>query len=212
MSQYITIQLNGTLGQQLYQYAAGRALSSTLGGRLTLLKEEGIDYRPVLFQSSTSVAKASTVYLQKTASEPWTPERFRGIDVLYCKGEFQYLPALEGVLPFLKQELIGSLYSIRQQLTTKYNLQMRKRAAFVYITKNKPQDYYESAIATLSAKKSIHVYILSDDPSWTKEQPWLRGYTLIDEPEMHALAFMSLCEGGSVGDTPLGWWGSFLSV
>ena len=211
MSQGINIELSGNLGQQLFQYAAGRALS-TLGGRLSLSKTEGIDYRPVLFvRSYEQLARATTVYVQKSAMEPWTPERFRGVDVLFCRGQFQYLPALEPVLPFLKQELLSSLEPIRQRLIAKYNLRMRKRAAFIYVTKDKPQDYYESVIVQLSAKKSIHVYILSDDPAWIQGQPWLNGYSFINEPELYALAFMSLCEGGSVGDTPLSWWGAFLA-
>jgi hypothetical protein len=133
------------------------------------------------------------------------------MSVLFCQGQFQYLPALSPVLPFLKQELLVSLQPIRQQLITKYNLQLRKRAAFIYVIRDKPPAYYESVIANFTSKKSIHVYILSDDLDWCRSQPWLSGHTFVDEPELSSLAFMSLCEGGSVGDTPLSWWGSFLA-
>ena len=207
------MQLNGPLGDQLYQYAAGRALSATLGGRLSLAPTEGIDYRPILFQKSVPepVGRATAVYAQKMPTEPWTPDRLLGTDVLFCIGQFQYVPALKAILPFLTQELLVALHSIRQQLITKYTIQMRKRAAFVYVTRDKPQDYYESVIAGLNAKKSMHVYILSEDLAWCRSQPWLQGYTLVDEPELHALAFMSLCEGGAEVSGPLSWWGSLLA-
>jgi hypothetical protein len=213
MSQEILIELNGSLGQQLFQYAAGRSLSNVLGGRLSLAKTGGVDYRPVLFTGTydQSLTNARMLYVQGSPEEPWTPERFRGVDRLYCKGGFQYLPALEPLLPLLKQELLVSLYSIRQQLLTKYNLQMRKRAAFAYVTANQSKEALESAIAALSLKKSIHIYIVTDDIAWAQSQLWLRGYTLVNESELHSLAFMSLCQGGSIGDSPLSWWGSFLS-
>ena len=213
MSQGIIIELKGGLGQQLFQYAGGRVMASVLGGTLYLSEPEGKDYRPILFLKSTPQTPmiSTNVYLQQSPTEPWNPERFRGMRTLFCQGQFQYLNALTPVLPFLKQELLASLQPIRQQLITKYNLQLRKRAAFIYVTRDKPQWYYESMIAQFTAKKSIHVYILSDDMTWCKTQPWLNGYTLVDEPEMHALAFMSLCEGGSVSSSPLSWWGSFLT-
>jgi len=213
MSSGVIMSLNGSLGQQLFQYAAGRALSSTLGGGLYLSLSEGVDYRPILFiKSLPQITMMSTnVYIQQSTTEPWTPERFRGMGVLFCQGPFQYLPALTPVLPFLKQELLASLHTIRLQLITKYNLQLRKRAAFVYVTRDKPPAHYESVIANLTSKKSIHVYILSDDLAWCRSQPWLYGHTFVDEPELSSLAFMSLCQGGSVGDTPLSWWGSFLA-
>jgi hypothetical protein len=213
MSQALIMILNGSLGEQLFQYAAGRALSYVLGGKLYLSEPNGTDYRPVLFVKSLPPPpfKATNIYRQISATEPWTPERFSGMDILYCQGQFQYLPALQNILPFLKQELLTSLYPIRQQLITKYNLQMRKRAAFIYVTRDKPQDYYESLMANMTSKKSIHVYILSDDLDWCKTLPWLHGHTLVNEPELPSLAFMSLCEAGGNGNTPLSWWGSFLS-
>ena len=214
MSEAIILDIKGSsLGEQLFQYAAGRALSNTLGGTLYLSEPIGIDYRPILFLKSLpqGINMATNVYVQQSPSEPWTPDRFHGMKVLFCQGRFQYLPAVSPVLPFLKQELLASLQPIRQQLITKYNLQLRKRAAFIYVTRDKPPVYYESVIANLTSKKSMHVYILSDDITWCKTQPWLNGYTVVDEPEMHALAFMSLCEGGSVPSNPLSWWGSFLA-
>lgn len=213
MSEANIIALNGSLGEQLFQYAAGRVLSSELGGTLYLSTPTGIDYRATLFIKSLPQRGMSStnVYVQQSPIDPWTPDRFRGMQILFCQGKFQYLPALQTMLPFLKQELLASLQSIRLQLIVKYNLQLRKRAAFVYVTRDKPPVYYESVIANMTSKKSIHVYILSDDPAWCKTQSWLYGHTIVDEPEMHALAFMSLCQGGSVHSDPLSWWGSFLS-
>jgi hypothetical protein len=214
MSQGVIMILDGSLGEQLFQYAAGRALTSTLGGKLYLSEADGVDYRSTLFVDGFPPPpfKATNVYRQIASREPWNPERFRGMDTLYCKGKFQYLPALQPVIPFIKKELLESLYSIRQQLIKKYNLHMRKRATFVYVTKEKSQETYESAIANLNTIKSIHIYILSNDPVWCKSQSWLRQYTFVDESEIHGLAFMSLCEGGGIGEDPLSWWGALLSA
>ena len=213
MSQANIVELTGGLGQQMFQYAAGVALAQSLGGTLMLSKPDGIDYRPVLFTKGVPKIplRAATIYRQREPAEPWTPERFRGTDVLYCIGEFRYLPAIQPVLPLLRTELLAALEPIRAQLVHKYSIRMRKRAAFAYISrKNYDQFFYESAMAK---QKAMHWYIMSDDVEWCKKQPWLQGKQIVVEADLAALALMSLCEGGAVFvDDPLSWWGKVLCL
>ena len=165
--------------------------------------------------------RAAMVYTQSDGFEPWNPDRFKGVDVLYVRGQFQYLPAILPVLPFLRQEFLRALTSIRSQLVLKYNLQMPRRAAFLHIRRNyleatKPwtlqQAYYEAAMHRIDSKKSIHWYLVSDDIAWCRSQPWLQGLQIVDEPELHTLAFMSLCGGGAViANSTFSWWGAILA-
>ena len=228
MSQVIFVRLSGDLGDQLFQYAAARALSEILGGTIVLEPAANttiVDYRPILFTKSIgySPMRARTVYTQSTKYESWTPDRFRGTDVIYAIGWFQYLPAIRPILPFLREEVMTALHTIRRQLIQKYSIQMRKRAAFIHIYRGnaaipssllrlQDESYYVSAMERFDSRKAMHWYVISNDVGWCKRQSWLNGKPIIEESELHTLAFMTLCEGGAVlSNHALGWWGAVLS-
>ena len=226
MSQYIIKNLSGGLGNQMFQYSAGRA-TQTLGGALVLLPADNhhstTDYRPILFKGLHSAPlKPAMVYQQQSAFEAWTPQRFVGHDVVRLEGHFQNLPAIAPILPIVRDEFIEALAPLRAQLKRKYNMTFPKRLAFVHIRRGdylneptvhwvQPPEYYEKGIETLSTKP-LHWYVLSDDIAWCKQQPWLQGKQFVEEPELVAMAFMSLCEGGAViSNSTFSWWGAILA-
>jgi len=227
MSQYVIKNLSGGVGNQMFQYAAGRIAAQTLGGTLVLLDgvspHSNTDYNGILFKGlRTAPLKPAIVYDQKDAFESWTPQRFVGADVVRLEGYFQNLPAIAPILPIIRGEFIEALAPLRRQLTHKYNMRLPRRAAFVHIRRGdylkepsahwvQTQEYYEAAIQAISTKP-LHWYVLSDDIAWCKQQPWLQDKQFVDEPELAALAFMSLCEGGAViSNSTFSWWGAILA-
>jgi hypothetical protein len=217
----------GGLGNQMFQYTAGRAASQALGGALVLLLADNphskTDYRTILFKGlHTAPLKPAMIYQQKNSFEAWSPQRFVGMDVIRLEGHFQNLPAITPILPIVRGEFIAALSPLRAQLKHKYNMTLLKRAAFIHIRRGdylkqptvhwtQSQEYYEAAVQTLSTKP-LHWYVLSDDIAWCKQQPWLQGKQFVDEPELTALAFMSLCEGGAViSNSTFSWWGATLA-
>jgi hypothetical protein len=231
MSQLIVVQLTDGLGNQMFEYAAGRAISQALGGELVLLPcttnpPSAKDYRSILFtkaRRSVSMLRPTAIYVQKGPWDSWSPSMVQGIDVLAIeKALFQYLPPLLPVLPFIRAEFLEELEPLRLQLSRKYNLRNPKRAAFMHIRRGDylkvpeaivlhPQ-YYLQGMEHV-AYKPLHWYVLSNDVAWCKSQPWLQGLQIVDEPdELVTLAFMSMCEGGAIiANSTFSWWGAILS-
>jgi hypothetical protein len=231
MSQVIIVQLADGLGNQMFEYAAGRAISQALGGQLVLLPctnnpHSTKDYRPILFTKARLYApmvSPTVSYVEKTAWDSWSPSMFEGTDVLAIKKAFfQYLPPLLPVLPFIRSEFIQQLESFRLHLSWKYNIKDRRRTAFLHIRRG---DYLKQPEAIVlhsqyyidgmqkADHKSLDWYVLSNDIPWCKSQPWLQGLQVIDEPdELVTLAFMSMCEGGAIiANSTFSWWGAILS-
>ena len=231
MSRYVIMQMEDGLGNQMFQYAAARTIAHTTGGTIILLPASNphskTDYRPILFLKGLRSAppKPTMIYQQNSSFEAWSPERFVGTDVITCRGHFQYLPAINPVLPFIKEEFLTALAPMREQLKFKYNISLFRRVSFIHIRRGdylnqsnvhwvQGQEYYERAVQTMESRypKALHWYVLTDDVKWCREQPWLQGKQVLDEPELAALAFMSLCKGAAViSNSSFSWWGAMLS-
>jgi len=231
MSYAIVIQLTDGLGNQMFQYAAGRAISQSLGGELVLLPcstnpHSTKDYRSILFtkaRHTIGTLRPTTIYIQKTPWDSWSPSMFQGTDVLFVKKAlFQYLPPIQPIIPFIRNEFLEELGPIREQMIRKYNLVNRRRAGFLHVRRGdyvqSPEgivldsDYYLQGIQHMS-NRAVHWYVLSNDVAWCKSQIWLQGMQIVDEPdELITLAFMSLCEGGAIiANSTFSWWGAILS-
>jgi len=231
MSQVIIVQLGDGLGNQMFQYAAGRAISHALGGQLVLLPcsnnpHSNKDYRSILFTKARLYApmvNPTVAYIEKGSWDSWSPSMFEGTDVLAIKKAFfQYLPPLLPVLPFIRTEFVQQMESIRLNLSWKYNIKDTRRSAFLHIRRGdylkqpegivlQPQYYTRGMQKT--QQKSVKWYVLSNDIPWCKSQPWLQELQLVDEPdELVTLAFMSMCEGGAIiANSTFSWWGAILS-
>jgi hypothetical protein len=231
MSQVIIVNLTDGLGNQMFEYAAGRAISQALGGQLFLLPcgnnpHSNKDYRSILFTKArcfVSMVRPTLTYVQNGPWEAWSPSMFEGVDVLLIKKAlFQYLTPLLPVLPFIRSEFIEQLESFRLNLSWKYNIKDKRRTAFLHIRRG---DYLKEPDAIVlqpqyyirgmqkAEHKSLNWYVLSNDIPWCKSQSWMQGLQLVDEPdELVTLAFMSMCEGGAIiANSTFSWWGAILS-
>lgn len=135
------------------------------------------------------------------------------------KGYFQYLPAIDSVLPALLNDLTNYLRPHRESLRKKYRLRDLSQIGFVHVRRGDYltapagfsnldyKTYYRNAINTLGKSRWL---VLSDDMAWCKEN--LPSLEIIDEPdELVGLALMSLCHGGAIiANSTYSWWGAML--
>ena len=78
--------------------------------------------------------------------------------------------------------------------------------------------YYTKALQLLSETASFeHLYILSDDIQWAKQQTWLvADYVktiFVETNEVDSLAIMASCQAGAIcANSTFSWWGAFLGA
>jgi len=158
--QTIVLALQGGLGNQLFQYAAGLAVVRVFrraGVTATLLlappeenKHSGRDYRGVLYTSGTAsdAAEKDTSYVIWYPADSfmaWAPEDLAAAAAaagmpLYMRGFFQYYPAVAEVLPFVRHEVLRKIPERRLYVQKRYEIEDPRRAAFVHVRRG---DYVE---------------------------------------------------------------------
>lgn len=224
----LVIVLQGGIGNQLFQYAAGLAVARSLGAQLWLTpaqenKHSGRDYRKDLYNRAKAIGidgqPAATASTPFTYHEPqdahgaWEPVDYATTpSPLLLKGYFQYLPPIQHLLPAICSDILAAIgeHIIQAQRI----LQIRPEAtAFVHVRRGdflqlpetefwrQDAEYYEPALAAVrAANPSVQrILLFSDDPAWCSCQPFFKGVEVVECPdELHTLAAMSLCEGGAV--------------
>ena len=239
MSESIIVVLQGGLGNQLFQYAAGLTLASRLGGELWLTptqenKHSGKDYRGTLYRRGKAIGPdgkpvGQIVFHEHGESfDPWSPDQYKGIPFLGVKGYFQNLPAIESQISLIRSDLFQALSPVRTSLRHKYHLHNPRQTCFIHIRRGdylnqKPgtfwvQDmsYYVPALQVIKQRTSgpRRWMVISDDIAWCRTQPWLTvsPFEFADEPEeLHGLMLMSMCEGGAIiANSSFSWWGAML--
>lgn len=238
MSESIIIVLQGGLGNQLFQYVAGIALASHLGGELWLTPVQenahsDKDYRETLYfrgkkMDSTNGPSIAPIFSQQgSAYDAWNPDQYAGYPCIALKGFFQYLPAIESQVSLIRSDLFERLSHIRNALKQKYELNP-KQTCFIHVRRGdylkKPagshwiqgESYYLLALCAMMRQLSgpRRWIVVSDDIAWCKAQPWLNisPFEIVDEPEeLAGLMLMSMCEGGAIiGNSSFSWWGAML--
>ena len=238
MTDSVIIRLQGGLGNQLFQYAAGLSIAKETGGELwlntaELNKHTNQDYIKRYYTRSKAIGidgkpnKTSSVIRQKNAFEKWNPSSYKDKDVITLLGYYQYLPAIKSEVEVICKDIIEHLSDTRSRLREKYSIQDAKQFCFLHIRRgdylNHPnihhlQDeiYYKNGINYINGqlKKNIQWIVLSDDIKWCKNQEWLQSdiFTIVNEPnELDGLMLMSLCEGGAIiANSTYSWWGANL--
>ena len=163
--------------------------------------------------------------LQLGSYDGWKPGDFNAPYSMILQGYFQYLPAIEPVLPTIRQDLIQYLAPHREAMRAKYGIQHPQSFAFLHVRRGDylkhPElhwtmelSYYRNAIVAVNAKRWL---LLSDDVAWCREQELFTDFPMMqiaDEPdELNGLALMSLCHGGAViANSTYSWWGAMLGA
>ena len=222
------IFLQGGLGNQLFQYAAALVLQDKRD--ILIIKapfaHSGRDYRTSLYYRvpSFDAAPEGIPIIPLDSFSPWKPEHYQ-FDNIVLQGYFQYLPAIEPVLPFLRQDLLSFLAPNRDAMRAKYGIQNLSSFAFLHVRRGDyltaPPDlhwimgphYYMNALKKF--KPQLRWFVISDDIEWCREQELFTEFPQIqiaDEPdELDGLALISLCHGGAVlANSTYSWWGAML--
>ena len=224
----IYIMPQGGIGNQLFQLAAGLAAQKTLRGDLYMLpirlnKHSGCDYRLTLYMRAKpidNIQQSYALYHQEDAFERWMPYMLDGHKAIVLDGYFQYLPAICDVIPDIKSDLLSVLDSRITAVKEKYAIQQEtvfihvRRGDYVPLTHlfgGVGETYYTNALKGFSTGKRF--LVISDEPEWCKQQPWLNSYEIVDEPdELDSLAIMASCKGGAIiANSTFSWWGAILS-
>ena len=240
MSEQIVMVLQGGLGNQLFQYTAGLTLQASLGGTLWLTPQEENshskrDYRIGLMRRGKAIGPDGIPHASNRAWHPqgpfdeWTPNSFKGIQALYTKGYYQYLPVIQDQIALVREDLLARLTPVRQGIAQKYKIHSPRQTAFIHVRRGdylnldpttfwtQGPEYYVPAIAEAKARMAgpRRWLIISDDPTWCRGQNWLpAGAEVVDEPdEILGLLLMSLCEGGAIiANSTYSWWGAMLGA
>jgi hypothetical protein len=237
MSECIIIFLSGGIGNQLFQYSAGLAVMSKLGGTLWLApcemnKHSGRDYRSRLYIRAKSIGPDGApgeVDVEKKQISPfevWSPDHYSSIKSVSLRGYYQYLPAIESQIPLVRDDLFSRLSDIRSLMREKYRIHNARQTSFIHVRRGdyltsdpnvffvQQESYFIPAIQAINQHTlgNRRWLVVSDDIGWCREQSWLRDYEIIDEPdELHGLMVMGLCQAGAViSNSTFGWWGAVL--
>lgn len=152
MSESVIMVLQGGLGNQLFQYCAGLAISSQLGGELWLTpvqedKHSGRDYRQTLYKRGKAIGidgnpsskaqisriQSDSFKQQMEAFSAWSPSDYRGHESIALKGYYQYLPAIESQISLVRDDILQSLSQIRTQLRLKYQIYNPRQTSFLHV-------------------------------------------------------------------------------
>lgn len=224
----IYIFLQGGLGNQLFQYAAALRLKGVHEVRIIKAPKahSGRDYRATLYYRVESVEASPPVRLvQLEPFGSWGPQTYH--DNVILQGYFQYLPAIEPVLPQLRQDLLRFLAPHQGVLRAKYAITDLSSVGFIHVRRGDyltappnlhwimGTEYYRRGLTKIDAK--LRWIVISDDVAWCREQELFTEFPaieIVDEPdELNGLALMSLCCGGAIiANSTFSWWGAMLGA
>lgn len=236
MKKRIFVELMGGLGNQLFQYSAGRAVYErwkvvaplelmVMDERDNIHNTYKHDYLRFMKHAERckepDLTTGVDVYKEPISFSPFDPS-----DVLppvVLSGYFQYLPAIEDILPIVRQDIVDDLKPERTIMRERYRVE-DERAVFIHVRRGdylrlpdfhyiQSIDYYKKAYSDLSDTiSSPQVFVLSDDLQWCREQDWGFSPVYIDEDEIMSLALMSMCSAGAIiANSTFSWWGAILS-
>jgi hypothetical protein len=207
----------GGIGNQLFQYTAGLTFSLSDNSTLYLYKahtncHSTTDYRYLFKRGIPLDSRIPSYTLRLEAFNPWEPANYPRPITL--NGYFQNLPSLKTALPIVIEELrqsLGLLPSDPSGPRGKSFIHVRRGDYITYshLFGGVGENYYKKAMAYFPDTQFI---VLSDDIPWCKQQAFLAGCEIIDEPdELKALKIMGSCEGAIIANSTFSWWGAMLN-
>ena len=234
----IIVKLQGGLGNQMFQYAAGRAVSKRLNSELLLdpkwFKEStnrslwlsGLNI-PQEIISADPPKKIKLSHFQESAPG-FDPTFLTLKDNFYLDGYFQsykYFSDIEATIRkefTLKDTSKEVIKNWERTITGQTSVSLHIRRGDYLWKKHLsilgllPLEYYENAIKEITGHlKTFKIFVFSDDIAWTKEN--LKSATPVDFVSSAQLSpaeetyLISRCEHHIIANSSFSWWGAWLS-
>jgi hypothetical protein len=219
------VSLNGGLGNQLFQIAAGFAHSKRNGYRLSIAPHTNPG-RPVYWDSFLMACKPYVAASPPISGYRWYEPSFSYTAIpkeatilggyYQCSRYFADCAADIRAL-FIPSDTVQSTVKERySHLVEKPYVVMHVRRGDYFIHGNQHHGiltsaYYRRAMALFPGPPSSFL-VISDDPAWCKAQPWLSGTTILEEPdECVTLWLMAQFREFILSNSSFSWWAAWLS-
>lgn len=220
------IRLMGGLGNQLFQYALGRAQKENgidVAYDITKFRKGG--HRSYMLGKFNIDIKFSPFLGHKTIADsigsPSFNKNYLTTSSHNFFGYWQYLDYFKHILPKLREEI-----RVKEEYCTKEYYDMRDRivddagvALHVrrtdYLTSDSidciPVAYYTEALKRVSG----NVYVFSDDIEWCrsvfKKEYFLRDFTFINSEYHLDFELMGYCRKKIIANSTFSWWSAILT-
>lgn len=212
----IIIKLIGGLGNQMFQYAAGRSLAHKLGTGFKLdisyFPKEGVtkrQYRLGIFN------------IQENFASQWEVQVARLFRKNYLEGYWQSEDYFSDISDLIKKEFTFKNKPRRAIAENSVSLHLRRGD---YVTNPKvshqyfvcDNNYYETAARIISKKlKDPKFYIFAEyleDFIWAKNNLNLgKKVVNIHYKDYEDLQLMSMCKHNIIANSSFSWWGAWLN-
>jgi len=225
----IVVQLTGDLGNQMFQYATGRALAARHGTQLVLDSslfegESGDTYELGCFLLDAPLAPVAQVARLKRSRLPSRrpllgeagPEPLKSPDNTYLRGNWEKLAHFEKTEAQLRSDFTFRPAIVEEQAALARAIQespVPTVALHVLRLGTLEPEYYSHALDALgSGVGSVRLYVFTDDADWCvtnlrlNEDDVVVGATRA--AEMH---LMTLCDHLVLADSSFSWWGAWLN-
>ena len=237
----ITIQLKGGMGNQMFQYAIGRAQALRLGVDLKLDTQyyenrEGNDwYMPYSLDQWVGVCAERTTQPEGRVIDRdevhYDPDLDKEVtDGCHLKGYWQsekYFSNISSILrdefvPWRTPSTIELANSIKAEGDRSVSISIR-RSNYTLLGVDLPMSYYLAGVERIVASvPDAHFFIFSDDGAWVKENLKLPYPTTVSRShvydqkkgtgcEAQDVWLMSLCKHAIVANSTFSWWGAWLN-
>jgi hypothetical protein len=214
----IVVQLSGGLGNQMFQYATGRALATRHGAQLVL---DSSAYELGCFQLEARLApiekvarlRRSVLPSRRPLLQEASSELLQAPDNTYLRGDWKSLTHFEDADALLRRD-----FTFRPEIVSQPAELAREigespvPTVSLHVRTTLEPDYYSRALDALgSGVGSVRLFVFTDDPEWCKTSIRLNDQDVIvgatGAAEMH---LMTLCDHHVLADSSFSWWGAWL--
>jgi hypothetical protein len=223
----IVVQLSGGLGNQMFQYATGRALAARHGTQVVLdsswIESEGDDaYELGCFQLEAQLAPIekiarlhrSVLPSRRPQLQEASSELLRAPDNTYLRGDLRNLTYFEDADALLRRDFTfrSEIVSQPAELAREIGESPVPTVSLHVRTTLEPTYYSRAFDALGSGLGSVRLFVVTDDPEWCRTNLRLNDQDVIvgttGAAEMH---LMTLCDHHVLADSSFSWWGAWLN-
>ena len=209
----LAVRLNGGLGNQLFQLAAGETIATETGKQFCIASTTS----PTNIHTNRNYFES---ILQQWRDTPTLPENAQHVTEPSFEKQTWSLPSgpvcLDGY--FQNWRYISPTFTSRLALSTGPPL----RGAFIHIRGGdyvnhwlhdvKLSEYYQRAITYFP--RGTHFFVFTNDIPYARTLPFLStiSHTIVNADELISLAQMASCTlGGICANSSFSWWGAYLN-